>query len=101
MHLFFDSRDSASHASRGIRMHHWLIEMGAEPLSTAERAESGFLFAGTRTIDDYRKLMLSYPKLADQPAAREQLLRLDSVLDALQAADAHVPTPRTWRLAID
>ena len=37
----------------------------------------------------------------DRPDEREPLLRLDSVLDALSARSVKVPTPKTWRLALD
>lgn len=101
MQLFYDERDDASHEHRGSRILYWLDDIGAKPLSQARHGDEGFVFAGARPIDDYRRLLSRYPALRDRPEAREPLMRLDHVLDALDHAAVHVPSPRTWRLPLD
>jgi ATP-grasp domain-containing protein len=75
--------------------------MGAHPIDEASPKDEGFLFAGVRTMDDYRDLVRNLPLLRDRPEEREPLLELDRVLSALDAAKVRVPTPRTWRIALD
>lgn len=101
MRLFYDSRDEPILRRTGSRHLQWLKEVGAAPLGSAERDEEGFVFAGARPIEDYRRLLAGRSQLRDRPEEREPLLRLDSVLDALAAAGVRVPTPRTWRLELD
>jgi hypothetical protein len=101
MQLFYDERDDKSHEARGSQILYWLDDLGARPLTEARAGDSGFLFAGARSMADYRSLVDGLPLLRDRPDQREPLLRLDSVLDALSAAAVTVPTPKTWRLALD
>lgn len=101
MQLFYDQRDDASHEARGSQILYWLDDLGARPLSEAKPDEEGFVFAGARPIDDYRRLLARHPGLRDRPEERAPLLRLDHVLDALERAVVDVPTPRTWRLPLD
>src|SRR3954452_1962162 len=101
MELFYDERDDAAHEARGSQLLYWLDDLGARPLREARPDDRGFLFAGARPIEDYARLVSRYPFLRDRPDERAPLLRLDSVLDALAAAGADVPTPRTWRLPLD
>ena len=101
MQLFFDERDDANHEARGSRILYWLDDVGAQPLSEATHGEEGFVFAGARPIEDYRRLLTRHPALRDRPEERAPLLRLDHVLDVLDRAGAQVPTPRTWRLPLD
>jgi hypothetical protein len=101
MKLLYDDRDDAAHRARGSEILYWLDDLGAVPISEAGPGDEGFLFAGARPIDDYRRLVRGFPRLRDRPEDREPLLRLDSVLDALVVADVNVPTPRTWRLPLD
>jgi len=100
MDLFYDNRDDKVHEARGSRILYWLDDIGARPLSETRSTDEGFLFAGARPMDDYRRLVARLPKLRDRPGEREPLLRLDSVLDALAAGSCGVPTPRTWRLPL-
>jgi hypothetical protein len=101
MQLFYDQRDDASHEARGSQILYWLDDLGARPLSEAKPDEAGFVFAGARPIEDYRRLLARYPSLRDRPDERAPLLRLDHVLGALAGAGVDVPTPRTWRLPLD
>jgi hypothetical protein len=101
MHLYYDPRDDASHRARGSDILYWLDDLGAVPLSEADPDSRGFVFAGARPIDDYRRLIARHPHLRDRPEEREPLLRLDHVLDALDRAGVEVTTPRTWRLPLD
>jgi hypothetical protein len=101
MELFYDERDDAAHEARGSQILYWLDDVGARPLKEAKPGDHGFVFAGARPIEDYRKLVGRYPLLHDRPEERAPLLRLDAVLDALVAEGVDVPTPRTWRLPLD
>jgi hypothetical protein len=101
MDLFYDERDDEAHEARGSQILYWLDDMGAKPLAEAGPDDSGFLFAGARPIDDYARLIGPYPLLRDRPEERAPLLRLDTILDTLDAAGVDVPTPRTWRLPLD
>src|SRR4051812_25920219 len=101
MQLFYDQRDDASHEARGSKILYWLDDLGAKPLSEARPEENGFLFAGARPIDDYRRLVARFPMLRDRPDEREPLLRLDCVLDALDHGKVDVARPPTWRLPLD
>jgi hypothetical protein len=101
MHLFYDERDDRYHEARGSQILYWLDDLGAKPVAEARPNDQGFLFAGARPIDDYKRLVSGLPHLRDRPDEREPLLRLDSVLDRLSAASVKVPTPKTWRLALD
>lgn len=100
MTLFYDPRDRGA-ARHGDRRLAWLHELGARPVEEATSADAGFLFAGARTIDDYRALVGDRPLFRDRPEEREPLLELDRVLDALAAAKVSVPTARTWRIGLD
>ena len=57
----------------------------------AQPEEQGFLFTGTRSIQDYRERLAAFPRLRDRPGEREPLLELDGVLDALEAANVPLP----------
>ena len=99
--LFYDERDDASHKARGSQILYWLDDLWAKPLSEAQPGEAGFVFAGARPIDDYRRLLARHPGLRDRPEERAPLLRLDHVLDAMERAGVQVEAPRTWRLSLD
>jgi hypothetical protein len=101
MQLLYDPRDDALHEKLGSQVLYWLDDLGAVPLDEADPQDEGFLFAGARPPDDYRRLVAGLPLVRDRPEEREPLLRLDAVLDALDRAGVNVPTPRTWRLPLD
>lgn len=101
MRLFYDSRDEQVAERRGDRRLYWLDDLGAVALTEARHDDEGFLFAGARSIEDYERLIAKLPRIRDRSPERGPLLRLDSVLDALERARVLVPAPRTWRLALD
>jgi hypothetical protein len=101
MQLLYDSRDDAYHERMGSQILYWLDDLGAVPLDEARPDQPGFLFAGARPIDDYRELVAGLPLVRDRPEEREPLLRLDSVLEAIERAPIDVPRPRTWVLRLD
>jgi ATP-grasp domain-containing protein len=101
MDLLYDSRDDAYHEQIGSQILYWLDDLGAQPLDEVPAGAVGFLFAGARPIEDYRRLVASRPRLRDRPEEREPLLRLDTVLDALDRAGCGVLRPRTWWLPLD
>ena len=94
--LFFDLRDEVLCRRQGRGMIPWLTDLGARPLQEAKEDDSGFLFAGARSIKDYRELVSSYPNIRDRPEERGPLLRLDDVLDAIERAGINIPCPRSW-----
>lgn len=98
MKLFFDNRDAKILDRQGIPLLYWLDDLGAHPIDEATAADAGFLFAGARSIADYRRLVAGLPLLRDRPEERAPLLRLDDVLGSLARAGVEVPTPRTWIL---
>jgi hypothetical protein len=101
MQLIYDPRDDAHHERVGSQVLYWLDDLGAIPLDEADRALPGFLFAGARPCDDYRRLVACLPLVRDRPEEREPLLRLDAVLQAIDLAGVCVPGPRTWVLPLD
>src|SRR5215470_1359662 len=96
MQLLYDPRDAPYYERIGCQIFYWLDDLDAIPLDEADPAVEGFLFAGARPIDDYRERLSRQPLLRDRPEEREPLLRLDTVLQALERAAIRVPTPRTW-----
>lgn len=54
MNLFYDIRDREA-ARVGDRRLKWLYELGARPISDANSGDAGFVFAGARDLDDYRR----------------------------------------------
>src|SRR5688572_23031955 len=80
---------------------YWLDDLGAAPITEARAADEGFVFGGSRPIEDYERLVAPCPRLRDRPAERAPLLRLDAVLDVLTRSGTDVPAPRTWSLTLD
>ncbi len=101
MQLLYDARDDAYHERLGSQILYWLDDLGALPLDEADPRREGFLFAGARPIRDYQALVARLPLVRDRPEEREPLLRLDTVLKALEAGSVRVPMPRTWVLPLD
>lgn len=101
MELFYDERDDPFHESRGSQLLYWLDDLGAKPFQEARPTDAGFLFAGARSMEDYRLLVANFPLVHDWPEQREPLLRLDTVLHALDQSDIRIPTPKTWQFALD
>jgi hypothetical protein len=101
MGLLYDPRDDAYHERLGSQVLYWLDDLDARPLDEVGPDAEGFLFAGARSIEDYRRLVQGRPFVRDRPGEREPLLRLDSVLRVLDRAGVRVPRPRTWVLPLD
>ncbi len=101
MDLFYDPRDDAYHERIGSQILYWLDDLDAIPLDEADPAAEGFLFAGARPVADYCDLIAALPHVRDRPEEREPLLRLDTVLRALERVDVRVPMPQTWVLPLD
>src|SRR5215831_9437952 len=101
MPLLYDSRDDSYHEKVGSQILYWLDDLGAVPLDEADPSREGFLFAGARSMDNYRQLVARRPLVRDRPDEREPLLRLDSVLKAIELAGIQVPAPKTWMLPLD
>jgi hypothetical protein len=101
LQLLYDPRDDPYHERLGSKILYWLVDLDAVPLGEADPTDEGFLFAGARPLDDYRRLTAALPHLRDRPEERSPLMRLDSVLAALDAAGVRVPMPRTWTLPLD
>ncbi len=101
MQLLYDHRDVALHERLGSRILYWLDDLDAVPVTEAKPDEPAFLFAGARSLNDYRRLVDDLPLLRDRPEEREPLLRLDTVLQTLALAGVHIPSPRTWVLPLD
>jgi hypothetical protein len=101
MQILYDPRDDPYHERVGSKILYWLDDLGAVPLGEADPAVEGFLFAGARPIEDYRRLVAGLPLVRDRPEEREPLLRLDAVLEALRRAGVRPPMPRTWALPLD
>jgi hypothetical protein len=101
MHLLYDSRDDAYHERIGSQILYWLDDLGAKPLDEADPVVDCFLFAGARPIEDYREQVAHLPLVRDRPEEREPLLRMDSVLHAMEQASVRVAMPQTWMLPLD
>lgn len=101
MKLYYDPRDQRPGDRRGDLRLYWLDDLGAVPIAEAQPVDEGFLFAGARPVTDYARLVGGLPRLRDRPDERSVLLRLDSVLEAMERAGATVTSPRTWHLRLD
>jgi hypothetical protein len=101
LQLLYDARDDPYHERVGSQILYWLDDLGAVPLDEADPAQDGYFFAGARPAADYRTLVAHLPRVRDSPEEREPLLRLDTVLHALEQAGIRVPMPRTWVLSLD
>jgi hypothetical protein len=101
LQLLYDSRDDSYHERVGSQILYWLDDLDAAPLGEGDPASDGFLFAGARPIEDYRKLVAAFPRVRDRPREREPLLRLDTVLRTLEQAGVRLSMPRTWVLPLD
>src|SRR5262249_19623929 len=101
MDILYDPRDRPYYDKRGLRILHWLDDLGARPLNEVDPDAPGFLFGIARRTEDYARLISARPPVRDRPEERATLLRLWSVLDCLETANVGVPGPKTWRLSLD
>jgi hypothetical protein len=100
--LFYDAFDLPIAAKLRDPRLDWLVELGAEEISSAAPDSEGFLFAYQHGDDDrYRSLVLDRPRVFDRPKIRAELFYLDAVLARLAERGVDVPTPRTWRIEVD
>jgi len=61
--LAFDSRDDQLFEQRGMRNLYWLDDLGAVPLTELDPDAESFLYAGARSIEDYRTITTAFAKL--------------------------------------
>jgi hypothetical protein len=101
MQLFFDPNDLAHAKKLHDERLAWLQELGATPLDKAKPEDDGFLFGYQLGIEHLQGICDTYPKIRDRPDERDELLRLDHILEQLAVYDIEVPTPKTWILRID
>lgn len=101
MQLFFDANDLIHARKLRDDRYKWLREMGAIELSQVPLSEQGFLFAYQHGDQHYRDLVRNHPNIFDRPEHREELVCLDDVLKRLDQRAVHVPTPKTWIIAVD
>lgn len=99
--LAYDTRDDPLFEQRRMQNLYWLDDLGAVPLNELDPSRDAFLYAGARSIDDYRKLVSPFSKIRDRPEARGPLLTLDSVLACFDRFDIDLPRPRTWLIGAD
>ena len=101
MQLFFDPDDLPHAKKLRDERFAWLRELGATPLDQAKPDDEGFFFGYQHGNDHLRRTSARFPNMRDRPEEREELIRLDHVLERLDAHGIEVPTPRTWILRID
>lgn len=101
MKLYYDERDHQYCREHGDNRLYWLDDLEACPITEATPADPGYLFAGARPIEDYRALVAGLPGLLDLPQDREPLLRLDTVLLAVDSVRPRLAIPRTWSIPVD
>jgi len=96
--LLYDKND-LPHAQklRDERLN-WLIDLGATELSATPCDEEAFLFAYQHSDEHYQSLVAHRPNVFDRPEHRQELVRLE---DVLQRLDSCVPTPKTWVIGVD
>lgn len=99
--LAYDVRDDELFEQRGMRNLYWLDDLDAVPLSELDPDVEAFLYAGARSIEDYRELTSDYPNIRDTAAARLPLLNLDSVLLRIKESHIDLPNPKTWTWELD
>jgi hypothetical protein len=99
--LLYD-KDDLTHAKKlGDNRLGWLRDIGATGLSEATSDKPGFLLGYDLGLEHLEKQVGNYPNVRDRPEEREELLRLDCVLERLEQHGVAVPTPKTWILKVD
>lgn len=101
MKLFYDKNDLQHSKKLRDDRFTWLKELGATELSEADPHDAGFLFGYEHGDEHYRTLVEDRPRVRDRPEERENLVRLDLVLERLIEHGVDVPTPKTWIIGID
>lgn len=101
MRLLYDSDDFPHAKKLKDERLQWLQELGATDLQRADPSVMGFLFGYWHGMDHLHRLSARYPNIRDRPEEKEELIRLDQVLERLAKNGIEMPTPRTWILRID
>ncbi len=78
----------------------WLKELGAVALSETPLDDEGFLFSYQHSDEHYQRLVADHPNVTDRPEHRQELVRLDHVLQCLKERGINVPTPKTWVIEV-
>lgn len=100
--LYYDERDHNEYfLSRGEQRLYWLDDLGAKPITAAQPKSQGYLFAGARSVEDYKSLTRRLVNIKDSVDERFQLLSLSSVLQQLRQKNVDIPMAKTWELHID
>lgn len=94
MKLRYAEPDLSIAKKLGDRRLQWLIELGAEELRHAGPEEPGFLFGYQQGMERLRRQVGNRSHVRDRPEEREELIRLDHVLERLTEQSIEVPTPR-------
>lgn len=100
MKLLYD-KDDLPHAVklRDDRIK-WLRELGAVELSEMPLNVEGFLFSYQHSDEHYQHLRADRPHVTDRPNHRQELVRLDHVLQRLTERGVSVPSPQTWVIEV-
>ncbi len=101
MKLFYDSDDFPDAKKLKDERLKWLQEIGATDLQEADPQATGFLFGYWHGAGHLQRLGERYPNIRDRPEEKEELIRLDRILERLAEQGIEVPTPRTWVLRVD
>lgn len=101
MKLLYDENDLLHAAKLRDKRFTWLEELGASQLAGSTLDDAGFLFGYDDGDEHYRRLVENRPNVRDRPEERQELTRLDHVLQRLHDSRIDVPTPRTWILNVD
>jgi len=101
MRLFYDPNDLPHAKKLHDERLTWLQELGAARLDQAKPDDAGFFFGYQHGVEQLREALARFPNIRDRPEEREELLRLDCILQRLNDHGIEVPTPRTWILRID
>jgi hypothetical protein len=101
MLLIYDKNDLPTAKKLHDERLKWLQELGATELADVGPEDSGFLFGYAQGIDQLHQQVGKLPNVHDRPEERDELLRLDVVLERMDQNGIVVPTPKTWILQID
>ena len=99
--LVFDKNDLRHSEKLRDNRFRWLSELGATEVSEAAHDAAGFLFGYENGDEPYRNLVANRPNLRDRPEERQELVRLDRILQRLAARGVELPMPRTWIIGVD
>jgi hypothetical protein len=101
MKVLYDKNDLPDAKKMRDSRFAWLTDLGASELSELGDDEPGYLFGYQHGDEHYRKLVGGRPNVLDRPDQREELLRLDVILQRLDEHGIVIATPKTWVIGID